>query len=101
MAKKKKTRQQKIVADLKRELVKKTLSSQNDQVVKLDTPKEILPKKEFLAKPVEKKDNATNYNYLIRDLRKTALLTTSIIALQIILFFILTNKILVLPGLSY
>ena len=105
MAKKKKTRQQKIIADLRRQLLKKNLSSQKSQIAKfdrpqVDTPQEILTKKEPATEP-KSKDSAMNYNYLIHDLKKTALLTTSIVALQIILFLVLTNKILILPGLSY
>lgn len=41
------------------------------------------------------------YNYLISDLGKTALVTAFILTAQIILFFILKNHLLILPGLSY
>jgi hypothetical protein len=106
MAKKKKTRQQKIIADLRRQLLKEDLSSQKSQKVKFNTPQvnipqEIPQKKEFPIETAVKKENGASYNYLIHDLRKTAMLTASVIALQIILFLVLTNKILVLPGLSY
>lgn len=41
------------------------------------------------------------YNYLIPDLRKTALVTAFILAAQIILFSLLKNHLITLPGLSY
>ncbi len=106
MAKKKKTRQQKIVADLKRQLLKKTLSSHTETSVekpKASEKKEFKEKEEEeqVIKTTNKKEDGLNYDYLIHDLKKTAILTSSVIALQIILFLVLTNKILILPGLSY
>lgn len=41
------------------------------------------------------------YNYLIPDLRKTALVTAFILAAQIILFSLLRNHLIVLPKLIY
>jgi hypothetical protein len=106
MAKKKKTKEQKIIADLRRQLLKDNLSSQKVQETKQDTPqansaKEITFKKDFVSDVAPKKNNIVNYSYLMHDLRKTAVLTSSIVALQIVLFFLLTHKILILPGLSY
>lgn len=106
MAKKKKTRKHKIAVDLKRQQLKKNLSRQEAK-----TPLEsIALKKEpsltaSIKKGVEKKEEikktASEYGYLINDLKKTAILTTSVVTLQIILFLALTNKILIIPGLSY
>jgi hypothetical protein len=105
MAKKKKTRQQKIIADLKRQVLQENLSSHNNQVEKLDaikiSPSKITPKKDIEIDAPQKKENVVNYAYLTHDLKKTAMLSSSIIALQIMLFLALTHKILVLPGLSY
>ena len=101
MAKKKKTKQQKVVADLRRQLLKRNLSNQSEPpVVKTVEIKKPL-EKEPQIKVTEKKEEDLNYNYLAHDLKKTAILTSSVIALQIILYFALTNKILILPGLSY
>jgi hypothetical protein len=101
MAKKKKTRQQKIIADLRRHSLESL--SQKVPIIKADAPqvavKETTLKTEIVK--TENKDNNVSYSYLIHDLKKTAFLTTSIIALQIVLYFTLTHKILVLPGLSY
>lgn len=104
MAKKKKTKKQKIITDKRRELSKNSLSSQNSQIDKFDSPvsssiQASVKKTSPEASRVKK--TASEYAYLMKDLRKTAILTSSIIALQIILFLALTNKLLTLPGLSY
>jgi len=102
MAKKKKTKQQKIVADLRRQLLKKNLSTQVETPVVKTVVSEKKPLiKEPQIKAADKKESDFNYSYLTHDLKKTAILTSSVIALQIILYFALTNKILILPGLSY
>ncbi len=101
MAKKKKTRQQKIIADLRRKISNENLSSQNTVLAKVNTPQVKITKKEIpIVLKTEKKDEQ-NYAYLKRDLRKTAILTGSVVAAQIILFLVLTNKLIILPGLSY
>lgn len=41
------------------------------------------------------------YPYLLKDISKTAILTGSIIAVQILLFFVLKKHIVVLPWVSY
>ncbi len=101
MAKKKKTKQQKIVADLRRQLLKKNLSNKNETPVVKSVRDDKKPLIEEPQIKVVKKETNFNYSYLTHDLKKTAVLTSSIVALQIILYFALTNKILILPGLSY
>jgi len=43
----------------------------------------------------------SKYPYLARDIKKTALITFAILAIQIILFFILKQDLLVLPMIKY
>lgn len=94
MAKKKKTRQQKIIADLRRQ-------------VTLSKPQESKPetKPKNFSNPAlityAPKIRAVTYPYLKKDLQKTAILTSSVIALQMILYFLLKSHILVLPRLGY
>ena len=101
MAKKKKTRQQKIIADLRRQIdVSQIKSAPLEKKEKPLSSSLNLPK----IKSPEKQPSAStlsNVPYLIKDLRKTAILTTSIIAVQLVLLLILKNHIFVLNGLIY
>lgn len=91
MAKKRKTKQAKVIADLRRKL--------QAQVVPTATPNEgysltvinkpILTPPTGLAKNYELR--TTNYSYVLSDLRKTALLTIFAIAAQAILYFVLVK----------
>ncbi|OGH11653.1 MAG: hypothetical protein A3B38_02965 [Candidatus Levybacteria bacterium RIFCSPLOWO2_01_FULL_36_13] len=47
------------------------------------------------------KKNLITHSYLMKDLSKTALLSSAIIAFQVILFFILKNHLIKIPGISY
>lgn len=98
---KRKTRQQKIIADLRRKLhsqQKSTVSlytndqklENANQVYKLTTP----------SMTTGRIDTIT-YSYLRQDIIKTLFVTTVIIGLQIVLFLLLKNHILVLPVLTY
>jgi hypothetical protein len=102
---KRKTRQQKIIADLRRQinasqtksapLGKKLEKHEQPLSFSLNLPKiDLSGKKQHVS-------TFTNTSYLINDLRKTAILTTSIVAVQLILLFILKNHILILNGLIY
>ena len=97
MAKKRKTREQKKLADLRHNFT-------HDQMSKaIPSTKIKLPTKEIVL-PLEKtkSSNSTNlYSYLIKDLSKTGLLTTAILTIQIILFSLLKNHTLKIPGLNY
>jgi hypothetical protein len=105
MAKKKKTRQQKIIADLRRQI---NASQPKSAPVEKKIEKSKKPTSPSLNLPIinlsEKKQASstfTNIAYLAKDLQKTAILTTSIIACQLILLFILKNHIITLNGLIY
>ena len=96
MAKHRKTLEQKKLADLRRKFysfdrVKRDL----DQVrLGLDAISE--------SKNVAITVSPTNkYPYLISDILKTGILTGLIIVMQIILFFLLKNHVLVLPMVKY
>jgi hypothetical protein len=105
MAKKKKTRQQKIIADLRRQIdaserksapVEKKKEKREQPI----TPSLNLPKVN-ISQAKQTTDTFTNTSYLVKDLRKTAILSTSIIAFQIVLLFILKNHVITLGGLIY
>lgn len=90
MSRHKKTRQQKVMADLRRQKFVYTLENKNlTNVLPADTP---------TATTI-----ITNlpYSYIKHDILKTFLLTASIIGFQIILFVLLKNHIIVLPMVSY
>lgn len=103
MAKKKKTRQQKIIADLRKQLLKDDLSSQKIQTQSLDDSfeKKLVSSDAITLNPTKQNNQTINFSYLIHDLKKTAMLTLSVIILQIALYILLTNRLLILPGLTY
>ena len=107
MAKKKKTRQQKIIADLRRQVYASQPES-NPLIVEKKTEKKeesvsFNLKESFLPEKKQSSSTSTlvNTSYLINDLRKTTILTLSIVALQLVLLFILRSHIFVLNGLIY
>jgi hypothetical protein len=96
MAKKKKTREQKILAD-SRHNFSHTFASQAPFTGKIQAQ---------IASPMvmqrAPKTLALNqYPYLIKDLSKTAILTLGIFIFQVILFVLLKNHVLLIPGISY
>lgn len=88
MAKNRKTREQKKLADSRHISYHKT-SSPTYQI----SPQSKLP--QAPTQPTN------SYPYLVKDLSKTAIMTFSIVAVQIILFYMLTNRLINIPGLSY
>ena len=96
MAKKRKTREQKILADLRHNF-NHTFTSQAPLTVKV--PTQITPS--ILAKRTPAATTLNAYPYLIKDLSKTAALTLGIFIFQIILFTLLRNHALIIPGISY
>jgi len=97
---KRKTRQQKIIADLRRQLTKTVEPINLDTVVEKKTPI-----KQGITLPERSQTSPQRLTYtnpyLINDLRKTAILTSCIIVAQFFLFFLLRQHILILPGISY
>lgn len=84
MAKHRKTRQEKILADHRHILYH--LDTAPAQVV---LPSE--KKTQYRLNPPASKTHAISYSYVIRDIKKTSFITVSIILAQIILFFILNR----------
>lgn len=105
MAKKKKTRQQKIIADLRRQVY--ASQSESNLVIEKKVEKQEQSPSSFrlpTVTAIEKKQSfatAINTSFLVKDLQKTAILTASIVAVQLILLFILKSHIFVLNGLIY
>jgi hypothetical protein len=98
---KRKTRQQKIIADLRRQLSTTKIEpikthSISEKKVKIES----IPQ-EKKAEVVSVKHLAYTSPYLTKDLRKTAILTAGIVLGQLFLFFLFRQHILILPGISY
>lgn len=97
MAKKRKTRKDKILSDLHRKTSYKVdVTSFASPIIK-NTPET----KTITVSPKVQKSNIDKYPYLIKDISRTGVVTASIIAFQILLFIILKFHVLKLPGISY
>ncbi|MBI3984791.1 MAG: hypothetical protein HY344_02500 [Candidatus Levybacteria bacterium] len=90
MAKRRKTREQKKLSDLRHtfthQIVTNTFETRPSST-------QISPKVIAVA--------TSNYPYLVKDLSKTFILTASIIGLQILLFISLKTHLIKIPGISY
>lgn len=87
MAKKRKTKQDKVIADLRRKLqAQVVLPASQDKGYSLTAVKPILtlPTKSYELRTM-------NYSYVLSDLKKTGLLTMLAIAAQAILYFVLVK----------
>ena len=92
MGNKRKTRKEKVIADLRRQLY----SFKGHNIVTSE-PKVLLQPKTLPTSPAL----VNRYPYLISDVLKTGILTMLILACQIILFLILKNHVIKLPGVVY
>jgi len=98
MAKQRKTREQKKLADLRHNFTH-PLASQILPAAKIQIqPKDLIRPS---AKPNQPISSTNKYPYLIKDLSKTGILTLGIIAFQIILFTLFKNHTLSIPGIVY
>jgi hypothetical protein len=93
MGKKRKTFKEKLISDLRRR--GNILEGVRTTSLPLPTPQEIV-----LQVPTPKLIQ-NQYPYLLKDISKTGILTASVIAIQILLFILLKNHILMLPGVTY
>ena len=84
MAKKRKTRQEKIIADLRRQLNTQETQAKEKTV---STGLYSLPQTKSFQQVTNKKPIANNYTYVISDLRKTVLFTIIALAAQIAIYF--------------
>ena len=95
MAKKRKTRDQKKLADFRHNFT----HSISEQKVHLEAKIQTQTIKPLLKPQVFSSMNT--YPFLVKDLSKTALLTAVILGFQIGLFVLLKNHTLIIPGLTY
>ncbi len=102
MTKRKKTRQQKIIADLRRNLQSKnqhsfeSLQNQHSPVIPqpiIEETYKVIPQVRTATKPL----TTGGYVLVASDLIKTVYLTTTIIFAELVLFFLLKNHILRVP----
>lgn len=95
MAKKRKTREQKKLADLRHKFI---------HVPAALVATSFFDSKQTTSGKIEAKTitvSQNNYPYLKKDLSKTTLLTIGILIFQALLFIILKNHIIVFPALNY
>lgn len=90
-----KTRRQKITADLHRQLY--SLRSQKDPSFEEMATKKIEKVDETLLVLVEPQ----KYNYLTADITKTGVVTGAILIAQLAFSFLLKNHLLKIPGIGY
>lgn len=91
MAKKRKTREQKQIADLRHNFIHQTVVNTFEA---RSSSTQILEKKPVTV-------SYLSYPYLVKDLSKTFILTASIIGIQILLFISLKTHLIKIPGISY
>lgn len=84
MSNNKKSREEKIIADIHRQTYTLNLTKTSMSPVTSQTSTAFL-----------------NHSYLAHDLSKTGILTAVIIGLQIILFFLFKKHLLILPDINY
>lgn len=113
MSKHKKTRQEKIIADLRRKIAYQNPTQKTKSLEKPQENKSISENKpittHFLYQTKlsgtniksQKITNSNKYPYLKHDLLKTGFLTTSFLIIELLLFFVLKNHFVKLPMLSY
>jgi len=97
MAKRRKTREQKKLADQRHNFAHSLATTSNFEA-KISLPSKTIQSSSKLAKT----QTVTNeYPFLLKDLTKTAILTGAILSFQIILFILLKHHSFVIPGLTY
>lgn len=97
MAKHRKTREQKKLAD-SRHKFSHTLTSQIPPAVKIQIqPKDVVRPSNIPNQQI----STSKYPYLVKDLSKTGMLTLGILTFQIILFALLKNHAVRIPGIGY
>ena len=97
MAKKRKTREQKKLADLRHTFTHSIVTHQLPQA-NITLPRTVDLK---IVKQTPTAVSTDVYAYVVKDLSKTAFLTAIILGIQIVLFFMLKNHIFTIPALSY
>lgn len=107
MAKHKKTKEQKKIADLRRRLQfqteKNTINNEaRKSLYSIETTNQ--PKRESIYSfkhEIKNKASIINYDYVMEDLKRTGILTGSVIAAQLVLFYLLKTHILSLPMVKF
>lgn len=97
MAKKRKTREQKKLADLRHNFTH-TLVNHSHSEAKISLQSNENVKHQIKPQTVIA---INEYPYLAKDLSKTGLLTAAILGFQLTLFFLLKNHFITIPGLIY
>ena len=96
MPKKRKTKQEKVIADLRRKLVSQEPATAESTPSFAPTytfaqTKSIAQTSSYSVNSKTSNLKPTAYSYILSDLRKTVLLTTIAIAAQILLYFVLAR----------
>lgn len=98
MKKRKKTRQEKIIADLHRKI---QLQKQENGTTSYQYERVVKEAQTHTVNTQILSDEKKLYPYLLPDLVKTLFVTGSILISEIVLFFILKNRIFVLLNMSF
>ncbi|MBI2031330.1 MAG: hypothetical protein HYT08_01825 [Candidatus Levybacteria bacterium] len=98
---KKKTRKQKVLADLHRKMqsleTHSSIALNEEKKIKSSEVPRIKPQTTVTYRPLA----INTYPFLLKDISRTGILTAIILAFQIILLFLLKNHIISLQGISY
>ena len=97
MAKQKKTRQEKIIADLRRQLA----LTERKPSFSIPPSTSLKPQQKYIVPIVPIKTISLTNSYLLPDLTKTTLVTSAILAGELVLFFLLKKQILILPMVKF
>lgn len=99
MSKKRKTRQQKMIADLRRK-VSSPSSPKNETPSSL--PAQSLQSYEYvIQKPQQAIATTSTYSFEIKDIYRTSILVAFLIGAELVLFFLLKGKVITIPMLIY
>lgn len=113
MSKHKKTRQEKIITELRRKIAYQNPTQKTKSLEKPKETKSVSENKiitpHFQYRTIDQESaqksqtitSSNKYPYLKHDLLKTGLLTTSFLIAELLLFFVLKNHFIQLPMLSY
>lgn len=95
MSKHKKTRQEKIIADLRRQLL------QTERIIPLSSPQSVSEESQQYNNSPVRVSSLQTAPYLFSDLLRTSLVTCAIIAGEFTLLFLLKKHLIILPTLSF
>lgn len=101
MSKRRKTRQEKIVADLRRNQFAQENAITSAPTVQHHSSSFSLPSSYMIPKQRTLPGAYDTYKYVYMDLRNTAIVTCTLLIIQCILYYVLQKHLVVLPFVTY